>query len=131
MRHKIIDELIAEELKKTGGNVSKVARTLQLPYHVLIQRFGPTATNVLPLPAPRPADIKDLGKPGFRQHVIAIKRCGHDWPEEFAEVLADARRLFDAGTHEMFQTVNSGWVVQYLAQRRRPVPRRRFFEVLR
>ena len=127
MRKASIDNLIEEEIKKTGGNLSIVARRLQIPYHSLVARFGPTAVSTLPPACPRPDDIKELGRPHVRQYVIAIKRCGYEWPAEFKEVLKDARQKFDQGTHEMVQSVDKGWVVQYLIPRRKPTIRRRFF----
>lgn len=122
-----IDTLIEEEIKTTGGNLSMVARRLGLPYHSLVAKYGPTAISTLPMACPRPKDIRELGRPHARQYVIAIKRCGHDWPEEFADVLMEARHKFDQGTHEMCQTVDQGWVVQYLIPRRRATAPRRFF----
>jgi len=125
-QRKAIDNLIEEEIRKTG-NLSKVARNFGLPYHALVARYGPTALAVLPPACPRPADITELGRPHARRWVIAIKRCGREWPDEFAEVIKDARHKFDQGTHEMFQTVDQGWVVQYLIPRTKPTAPRRFF----
>jgi len=122
--------LILEEIRATGGNLSKVARVLGVDYFALKSRFGPTTTSGPPFrPAlgPEPADIRTLGRPGFEQFVIAIKRQGGTWPEKYREVIEDARRKFDAGTHEMFQTPNNGWVVLYLIPRLRPTKRRNFF----
>lgn len=130
MTNKMIDEQIKAELKRTGGNVSKVARSLGLPYHILVQRYGPRAANILPTPAPEPRNIREFGKPGFETFVIAIKRCGSEWPDDYREVIIDARQKFDAGTHEMFQSSHQGWVVQYLAPRVRKVEPRRFFASL-
>lgn len=129
MKRSSIDLLVEEEIKKTGGNLSMVARRLGLPYHSLVARFGPTATATLPPSCPRPDDIKDLGRKHVKQHVIAIKRCGTDWPPEFDEAIKDARHKFDQGTHEMCQSIDRGWVVQYLIPRRRPCAPRRFFHV--
>ncbi|MBN7759807.1 hypothetical protein JYP52_01545 [Nitratireductor aquibiodomus] len=122
-----IDTLIEEEIKATGGNLSMVARRLGLPYHTLVARYGPKATATLPPACPRPDDITSLARPAMRQYVIAIKRCGHNWPEEFDGVLKDARHKFDRGTHEMCQSINKGWVIQYLIPRRVPTFPRRFF----
>ncbi|RUU74634.1 hypothetical protein [Mesorhizobium sp. M7A.F.Ca.MR.362.00.0.0] len=127
MKKTSIDILVEEEIRKTGGNLSMVARRLGLPYHSLVARFGPTAISTLPVACPRPADIKELGRSHVRQHVVAIKRCGTEWAAEFDEVLKDARHKFDQGTHEMAQSIDQGWVVQYLIPRRKPTAPRRFF----
>ncbi len=127
MKRTSINNLIEEEIKATGGNLSMVARRLGLPYHSLVAKYGPTAISTLPPACPRPADIKELGRPHARQFVIAIKRCGNDWPEEYDTIIKDARHKFDQGTHEMCQSIDRGWVVQYLIPRRRPAAPRRFF----
>lgn len=129
MKRSTIDNLIEETIKETGGNLSMVARRLGLPYHSLVTKYGATATATLPAPCARPADIKELGRPHVRPYVIAIKRCGHEWADEFSDVLADARRKFNRGTHEMVQSIDQGWVVQYLIPRRNPAYPRRFFDV--
>lgn len=127
--------LIREEMKRTNDNVSKVARALGLDYHALRerqQRAAVSARNVGVHPAtgPMPSDIRKLGREGFQHTVIAVKRQGSAWPEQFDAVIADARAKFDAGTHEMFQTSDNGWVVQYLIPRLKPTSRRKFFSTL-
>lgn len=127
--------LIDEELKRTGGNLSKVARALGLDYYALKERQQRLAisarnTGVHPATEPEPIDIGSLGREGFRHNVIAVKRQGSSWPERFADAIADARQKFDAGTHEMFQTSDHGWVVQYLIPRLHATKPRRFFSSL-
>lgn len=125
--------LIQEELKRTKGNISKVARILGLDYMALRARVQSEQTPqgvYRPALGPEPVDIGALGRPGFQQHVIAVKRAGHEWPDKYDEVIASARKLFDAGTHEMFQTPSNGWVVQYLIPRTRPTRPRRFFATM-
>lgn len=129
MKRTSTDQLIEEEIRRTGGNLSMVARQLGLPYHVLVAKYGPKALSTLPPACPRPADVKELGREHVRQYVIAVKRCGHDWGTEFADVLKDARRKFNRGTHEMVQSIDQGWVVQYLIPRMHPTAPRRFFYV--
>lgn len=124
--------LIEEELKRTNGNISKVARALGLDYHALRERQIRSQLNrkigLHPASGPIPEDIQVLGRVGFQHTVIAVKRQGDPtWPQRFDDVLADARRKFDAGTHEMFQTNDKGWVIQYLIPRLKAAPRRRFF----
>lgn len=124
--------LIDEELKRTNGNISKVSRALGIDYFALKDRQNRLAgqlrnTGVHPATGPEPDDIRALGREGFQQNVIAVKRQGYNWPERFAAVIADARQKFDAGTHEMFQTSDNGWVVQYLIPRLKPTERRQFF----
>jgi hypothetical protein len=122
--------LILEELKATGGNISKVARSLGIDYFALKSKFPNTHPPIGTFKSangPEPVDIRVLGRPGFEQYVIAVKRAGSFWPSKYKDVIAEARARFDAGTHEMFQTPNSGWVVQYLIPRRHPTARRSFF----
>jgi hypothetical protein len=127
--------LIEEELKAKGGNISKVARALGLDYHALRerqQRANSLARNVGVHPAagPIPEDISTLGRPGFQHCVIAVKRQGEAWPEQFKDALKEARIRFDTGTHEMFQTSDNGWVVQYLIPRLKAARPRNFFSTM-
>ncbi|WP_454287283.1 helix-turn-helix domain-containing protein [Rhizobium arsenicireducens] len=123
--------LIDEELKRTNGNISKVARALGLDYHALRERQARSRLGqklgVHPAVGPEPSDISTLGRMGYEPNVIAVKRQGDTWPTKYADVLAAARVSFDAGTHEMFQTSDNGWVVQYLIPRLRPAGKRNFF----
>lgn len=122
--------LILEELKRTNGNFSKVARSLGIDYFALKSKFPnthPPIGTFQSATGPEPVDIRVLGRPGFEQYVIAIKRAGSFWPSKYKDIIDEARLRFDAGTHEMFQTSNAGWVVQYLIPRRYPTARRHFF----
>lgn len=108
-------ELFAEEMKRTGGNISKVARHLGLDYYALREQARKDAgLDFVRATEPEPEDIRTLGRPGFRVFVIAVKPKGSAWPAKYADVINEARRKFDAGTHDMYQTSNGGWVVQYL-----------------
>lgn len=124
-----IDRHIAEEVSEKKGNLNKVARELGISFEYLQSRFGdtPSSSTFVPTLAPIPADIKTLGKKGFERFVVAVKRRGCVWPKQFDAAIKDARTKFDAGTHEMYQSISGGFVVQYLIPRRRPVEPRRFF----
>lgn len=126
-----LDNLISEELKRTNGNISKVARSLGIDYFAMKGRLNGQSlidNNFRPATGSEPVDIRVLGRPGFEQYVIAIKRQGGFWGTKHHEALRAARRAFDAGTHEMFQAPAKGWVVQYLIPRLIPCAPRRFFE---
>jgi transposase-like protein len=127
--------LIEEELKRSGDNISKVARALGVSYFGLKDRqqrlnSQARATGLHPATGPVPEDISALGRPGFQHNVVAVKRQGGAWPAQFAAVIADARQKYDTGTHEMFQTSDNGWVVLYLIPRLKATERRRFFSSL-
>lgn len=131
----IESSLIEDELKRTGNNISKVARALGLDYYALKERQQrltnrARVTGVHPAEGNIPDNISTLGRAGFQHNVIAVKKQGGEWPERFAAAIADARKKFDAGTHEMFQTSDNGWVVQYLIPRLKAAPRRTFFSSL-
>lgn len=126
-----IDRDLAADLKRKG--ISVVARQTGVAFDYLkslAERDRPVVHTFEPTREDLPKDIKSLGKPGFERFVIAAKKRGSVWPLLYADAILDARRKFDAGTHEMFQTVNGGFVVQYLIPRRRPVEPRRFFRSL-
>lgn len=121
---------IKEEIHNEHGNLSKVARVLGIDYHAMRQRFPDHQLRLDSARGPEPEDITTLGRPGFERYVIAVKRAGERWPVKYVAALSDARKKFDAGTHEMFQTPNSGWVVQYLIPYLIPVGRRQFFSTM-
>lgn len=122
---------ILEEIRQRGGNLSAVARSLGLDYHALRQRFPQDYAPFKTATGPEPTNIKLLGRENFTQYVIAIKPAGQGWPAKYEAVLADARKKFDAGTHEMFQSRHpDGWVVQYLIPHLVPVPKRTFFSTM-
>lgn len=120
--------LLHDELKRTGGNLSKVARTLGIPYRDLISRYGGNKIpTFVPPSRPEPADIRELGREGWKGWVIAAKRAGEAWPAKYDNVIKDARVSFDNGTHEMYQTTDNGWVALYLIPRTRSIQRKPFF----
>lgn len=123
------DRMIAEEMRATNGNISRVSRTLGIDYIALKSRLQIPLFELAFQRAtgPEPEDIRALGKPGFEQFVIAVKPAGAAWPSKYDDAIADARKKFDAGTHEMFQSNYQGWVVQYLMPRRHPRKPCRFF----
>lgn len=122
---------IIEEMQNHGGNLSMVARVLGLDYHALKTRFPQGYEAVKTPVGPEPDNIRNLGKDGMQQYVIAIKKAGQAWPDKYNSVIVDARKKFDAGTHEMFQGRNNeGWVVQYLIPYLIPRPRRTFFSTM-
>lgn len=124
------NDQILEEMKNHGGNMSAVARALGLNYHALNQRYAPDNRPLNVPSGPEPVNIKTLGKEGMERYVIAVKKVGQAWPEKYDTIIADARRKFDAGTHEMFQSNNKGWVVQYLIPYLVPQPSRSFFSTM-
>lgn len=123
--------LLRDELKRTGGNLSKVARTLGIPYGDLIRRFAPNKIPYFVPPSqPEPEDIRTLGRPGYEQHVIAAKRAGELWPMKYEDIIKAARESFDRGTHDMYQTTDNGWVALYLIPLKRAITRKPFFSVM-
>lgn len=124
--------LIESELLRLRGNVSAVARGLGLSYHG-VQALYPKDKSQLPFvpttgPEPKPSEI---AKPSLAHLVIAMKRAGCGWPSHYDKVLKDARRKYDAGTHEMFQESVKGWVIQYLQPRLIRTPKRSYFSYVR
>jgi hypothetical protein len=120
-------DLVNEELKKSGGNLSRTARVLGIDYKELREHLPPVAP-FRPTLGPEPDDITTLGRHPYQQFVIAAKRAGCGWPDKYDHVLQDAREKFDRGTHDMFQANSKGWVIQYLIPLRSPVSPRNFFK---
>ncbi len=114
-KNNLEESLIAEAMKESGGNVSAVARRLGLNYYALRERQMPEYNLTFPRAStPEPEDIRTLGKSGLERYVIAVKPRGTGWPVKYKTTIEDARKKFDAGTHDMYQTNFQGWVVQYL-----------------
>jgi hypothetical protein len=121
---------IQEAIKDSGGNLSHVARVMGVDYHALKALFPQHVSTVPVSLDPEPEDITTLGRKGSEGYVIAVKRSGHPWPEKYHTAIEDARKKFDAGTHEMFQSNGNGWVVQYLIPYLVPRDRRQFFSTM-
>lgn len=122
------EEYVREELKEVGGNVSKLARRLGLDYSETRARFGADSRPVRSPTGPMPGNIQDLGRNGLERFVIAVKSASSTWPTEYDEVIADARKKFEAGTHTMCQhTGANGWVVLYLVPLKKPAQPNQFF----
>lgn len=128
---KPVKELLLERLRQNGGRPSEAARYAGVDFSLVRELLEPPAARRFQTAmGPEPEDIRTLGRDGHQKHVIAVKRAGSSWPTRFNEVIADARRKFDAGTHEMFQSNDDGWVVQYLIPHKNPVAPRAFFSTM-
>lgn len=110
-----INQLIKSELEKTK-NPSLVARRFGLNYMVFLehQKRTTAAAKIVEEVVDEPEDITELSKKGLENYVIAIKRAADPfWPEKYEAAIEDARKKYDAGTHEMFTGRKSGWFVLY------------------
>lgn len=123
-----LEDLIREELEKTGGNISAVARRLGLSFEGLLARYGGKGVSgAFKIQVEEPKDIRELARPGLEGFVVAVKRAGAAWPEKYKGAIEKARRKYDAGTHEMCQGRKDGWVILYLIPRIIPVRPRDYF----
>lgn len=125
------DDLIKDEIRRHGGNLSKVARAMGLNYQYVKAKFDdePLTRKPLVIPSgPEPEDIRTLGRTNMERYVIAVKRCANAWPAKYDQIIKEGRKSFDAGTHIMCQqTRPDGWVVLYLIPRKKPVKPCNFF----
>lgn len=114
------EEYRLEALRELRGNISKFSRTMGIDYADARALYAPHPLT------PAPGDIRALGAGNLKAFVIAVKRHSAEWPidEPTRNVLNEARRKVDAGTHIMCQGRHpDGWTVQYLIPRRRPLRR--------
>ena len=131
MNNDHINKRIREALKDSDWNFSKVARQLGLSIEYLKKNFA--ENNVVEIAhwplENEPADISTLGRSGHRQFVIAVKRrmAFEGYPKKYREIILDARKKFDNGTHDMYTAPTRGWAVLYLVPRRTPVEPCNFF----
>ena len=123
------EELIREELRRSGFNLSRVANQLGVNYQKLKDEYSPRYTPIVRPTVEMPTDISTLGKPGLQKYVIAVKAHGDGlWPIKFFNAIQRAHGLYDAGTHEMCQQKRKdGWIVLYLIPRKYKVNRRPYF----
>jgi hypothetical protein len=124
-----IDRHIAEEVRESKGNISLVSRKLGINFDYLkslSERDEPVSSFRITY-EPFPEDIRALAKPGMEKFVVAVKKRGLDWPKRFEDAIKDARRKYDAGSHEMVTGHTRGFAVLYLLPLRRSVEPRHYF----
>ena len=112
-----LEAALREELKATGGRLFKAARNLDFDLDAAKLRLNDRR---------RVSEIT-LGRVSLRKYIVAYRSIYGDWPREFREALADARKKFDAGTHEMCQGRDGQHIIQYLIPRLVRTKPRRFF----
>ena len=108
---------IQDELKSSNGDVRKAARRLGFNVQAAEARFSETT----------PSEFENLGRPELRKYIVAYRHVARDWPYDMREALRNARRKFDAGTHEMCQGREGAIIIQYLIPRMVPCKPRKFF----
>lgn len=108
---------IQREIDDNRGDLRKTARSLGFNYTALVERFG--TRDVVNTP--------DLGRQELRKYIVAYRIADRGWTSFQQEILEDARRKFDAGTHEMCQGRDGRYILQYLIPRLIPCGRRNFF----
>lgn len=106
---------IGREVAASKLSLGHLAKALGVSATALRARYSDVQRDVFTsATGPEPDDIRTLAKPGHERFVIAVKPCGKDWPAKYRDVLAEARRGHDRGTHEMYQSRHvAGWIVQY------------------
>ncbi|BCJ91744.1 hypothetical protein IZ6_24790 [Terrihabitans soli] len=125
------EELLRETLAETGFNPSKTARRLGIDYGQLISALKlQSGRPFVMATGPEPVDIRTLGRPGLQPFVVALKRCGGEWPAKYRSIIEIARSAYDAGTHEMCQQTTEGWVVLYSIPRKTPTKPRTYFATM-
>ncbi len=71
------------------------------------------------------------GRPSLYRYIVAIKhKADAHWPAARATDIKRAQRLYDAGTHEVFQAHDDPWRILYCKARVRPVPVRNYFRTM-
>jgi hypothetical protein len=126
-------QVILDELKRVGGNLSKVANALDLDYFTLKQEYGSEVDSYFPqAKGPEPEDIGSLaGNPNLAKYVIAVKPRGAEWPSHYDDVIRFHRKRFNHGLCAiMSETSRNGWVILYSIPFQTPLPRGKFFEAI-
>lgn len=103
------------ELRETKGNLKRAARNIGFNYGAALMRFSEVKPTV------------NLGRPELQKYIIAYRYAFLDWAASDEPKLADARKKFDAGTHEMCQGRDGDIIIQYLIPRLVPCRPRKFF----
>lgn len=125
-----LDAAVLDEIQNTSGDLSKVARAMGLDFNALKTRFGVETALLNNTEKDEPTDIRLLARPKLRRYVIAAKNIGTAWPKKYDAIIAQHRRNYDAGTHEMAQSTSDGWVVLYSIPRLVKTQPRKFFSTL-
>lgn len=69
------------------------------------------------------------GRKSLHRYIVAIKHKNHAfWPKEKEKDIQRAQRLYDAGSHEVFQGHDGPWRILYCKARSRPVGPRNYFK---
>lgn len=113
---------IRESYRRHGGNLSKVAKELNLTLNACRQAF-PTTPVVMVKPFDDDVlqpDRNTLGRPHLREFIVSVRHCHTNWPEEDRAALQKARQHFDAGTHQMVQGRDGQWIIQYCWPKTQP-----------
>ena len=108
---------LKKEIARQGGDISKAARGLGYNYFAASKRFTQTAPDREP----------ELGRAELRKYIIAHTRADRGWSIFQQTILEDARKKYDAGTHEMCQGRDGRIIIQYLIPRLIPTKPRRYF----
>lgn len=84
---------------------------------------------VVPEDVRLPTGTPDPAMPGWEPYLVATKPAGSVWPASLTGAILEARRLYDAGTHEMVtRTTRGGWSQLYCRPRRQAAEPREYFQ---
>lgn len=122
-----LDEQVREELAKSPGDFSRVARDLGLNFYAVQTRFKAETKPFTIALGPEPEDFAEVARPGMARYAVAMKKSGYNWPQKYEAAIRTAQKLYDAGTHEMASGLMRGWVVLYSIPRLHPVGKRNYF----
>ena len=72
---------------------------------------------------------REVGKPGLRRFIVAVKRLTGSWPTSASKIIGEARRRYDDGTHIMCSGVcrKTGVTILYSWKRKRAVKPTNYF----
>lgn len=106
-----------------------MAKELKLTINVCRQAFPttPVVTVRTFVEDPLQPDRSTLGKAHLRPHIVSVRHCHTNWPEEDRAALQFARQCFDAGTHQMFQGRDGQWIIQYCWPKAKATPPEPYF----
>lgn len=116
-----LDLDIKEEYAKHGSRF-RTARALGISLDRVDMVIGETAVQ----PDTKTTTYGGNGRPDIEKYMVARKRAGDEWDNTLPDI-AEARKQYEAGTHEMCTGRDGDWLILYAIPRAVVTPRPNYF----
>jgi hypothetical protein len=115
---------LREIYEKHGGNLNLIAAELGISQGDIQEKFTTPPTP----PARGRTPPADLGSESLRQFIVAYRHADCPvWRKEDQKKIEEARALYCAGTHEVFQGRDQNWFILYCQPRKKRCGARKWY----